>query len=1288
MDGHEQLLQWAKALDAERLLAESTRRELTGKERQFLYSAGNLLRRREQLTYKQLTYLKTIVEKLNAADSIEHHTDQDLARASRKDQTLDIRHFTARLAWHDNGWNGRVCSAPDANTYCVGEQSLLSDRIRTRRNLELEDRPDVRGKVPNQQLLGDYLPPCFWSINAFSNEPLAVVHDNPAAPEFPKILETLPRYSIFSWPFKLSFVRTRDEQRQYGKYYPQTIFEPRIKKFQSHLRPRDTVVFLYCKFSNPVSGEDYQYLLVGCSILEEKGEFHHFKPTPEQLQSKRSRRDMQNFPTLNWALRYTLDFENSGVSLPYHQYLAEISKPGGVARDLLDEMKATVDEPELVEGFTYVAHHVDDDQAIYLLMKLRKSILRVKEHALQIAYDADDALTRIDALLQHAWQKRGYLPGLRAVSMALLKLSPADTQRVDFLVKAVGGEGNNSRIDALSGSLADIDAIAPEFEACEDIICELSEALQTHRISSSDYLRLAALNLTRVQFDRIIRREGIDRPLKEIADNPYLIYEEYEQGALLEDPLSGDKMDSNVDLFRIDIALFPQIRFLKRNPLLHTFRISDFRRLRAVTFAALSKSKEAGHCFDEAYRLQEEIKEYPLFYRGDSEYSVEVDFRALPADYMLHFQEKLVLRTERGTTYFYLKSVFDDEGLVANTIKDLIAMPEINCDMPELAGDLPQAAAKLSRNIGGAFDTQQFMEERQKLYKVLPRKHFFVVSGSPGAGKSYELLKIVDCLAKAGEKSLVLTLTGKATLRLKNNDEGFKKIDAKTIDKFLVETERVRSGGGSMVVPNLIIDEMSMVDLDKIAAIFRTINVRSQYFRRLILVGDANQLPPIGAGKVFEDILRFLRDGDAPLREHWVHLDVNCRSRMKPEFLSFVRTFSSDSKNYEEWFYRANKEDELCPGVAIRRWRSPTELRSQLAHRFVELFGGEDKDRAGREAILNQVLGIESARYSLDRLQILTPYRTGLAGASGLNFFFQDEFRVGREFSGGTGEIAFKLKDKVMHTHNEYDGDELFVSNGSLGVVTGFKRVRFVEHDQDTTLSKLRHADALELAYAITVHKAQGSGFDHVFLIIPERYALLTRELVYTGLTRARDSVTVFIQIPDDQKGITPLLERIRRRSAIETRRTSLLSEGDLGFAYIPDSGINVKSRVEYIIFRKLEEARLARSGDFDFKYEEPYPLDDRPFDLHPDFTIRLASGKLIYWEHLGRLTSGTYVRDWDQRRAIYLANGDLNKVVTTHELRGISDAKIWQIIAAILDGTLRTEDTSDRYSLCHCSLR
>jgi exodeoxyribonuclease V alpha subunit len=152
------------------------------------------------------------------------------------------------------------------------------------------------------------------------------------------------------------------------------------------------------------------------------------------------------------------------------------------------------------------------------------------------------------------------------------------------------------------------------------------------------------------------------------------------------------------------------------------------------------------------------------------------------------------------------------------------------------------------------------------------------------------MLKVVHRLAGMGERSFILTLTGKAALRLKNNDEGVQGIDAKSIDKFLTETARL--GDGKLVVPNLIIDEMSMVDLDKLAEVLNRINIQSPYFRRLILVGDESQLPPIGAGKVFEDILEYLRTSGPELREHWAHLGVNCRSALGPDFLEFCRVFS------------------------------------------------------------------------------------------------------------------------------------------------------------------------------------------------------------------------------------------------------------------------------------------------------------------------------------------------------------------------------------------------------------
>lgn len=111
------------------------------------------------------------------------------------------------MAWHDDKWNGAICRTPADNDYCVGEFSLLSDRIRRRRDLEVEAKPACSGCKADASELGEYQPPCFWSINTFGPETLTFKHDNPIAQDFPTIDQELPPYSMISWPFRLSFVK-------------------------------------------------------------------------------------------------------------------------------------------------------------------------------------------------------------------------------------------------------------------------------------------------------------------------------------------------------------------------------------------------------------------------------------------------------------------------------------------------------------------------------------------------------------------------------------------------------------------------------------------------------------------------------------------------------------------------------------------------------------------------------------------------------------------------------------------------------------------------------------------------------------------------------------------------------------------------------------------------------------------------------------------------------------------------------------------------------------------------
>ena len=126
-----------------------------------------------------------------------------------------------------------------------------------------------------------------------------------------------------------------------------------------------------------------------------------------------------------------------------------------------------------------------------------------------------------------------------------------------------------------------------------------------------------------------------------------------------------------------------------------------------------------------------------------------------------------------------------------------------------------------------------------------------------------------------------------------------------------------------------------------------------------------------------------------------------------------------------------------------------------------------------------------------------------------------------------------------------------------------------------------------------------------------------------------------------------------------------------------------MKSRVEYIIYRKLLEAKQ-RGGDFSFEYEQVYELKNENLDIHPDFVIEFADGRKIYWEHLGRVNSRSYMSDWDKRKSFYESQGDFDRVLTTDELNGISDEKIDRIISDLQENRLETEDKSDRYSKMH----
>jgi exodeoxyribonuclease V alpha subunit len=150
-------------------------------------------------------------------------------------------HLTVRMAWHDNNWNGCVCQNPAENPYCVGTHSLLSGRLERDRNLKTEEACAGKGI---SKLTAEQMPPCFWSINAFGSTEGPIEHKHPFPwLKVPHIQDSIKPYSVFTWPFKLSFNHADSRQKRFGNYPPD--IEDRVDSFNKKFVPNKSILFFW-----------------------------------------------------------------------------------------------------------------------------------------------------------------------------------------------------------------------------------------------------------------------------------------------------------------------------------------------------------------------------------------------------------------------------------------------------------------------------------------------------------------------------------------------------------------------------------------------------------------------------------------------------------------------------------------------------------------------------------------------------------------------------------------------------------------------------------------------------------------------------------------------------------------------------------------------------------------------------------------------------------------------------------------------------------------------------------
>ena len=576
------------------------------------------------------------------------------------------------------------------------------------------------------------------------------------------------------------------------------------------------------------------------------------------------------------------------------------------------------------------------------------------------------------------------------------------------------------------------------------------------------------------------------------------------------------------------------------------------------------------------------------------------------------------------------------------------------------------------------------------------------MTGPAGTGKTTIIEALVRAVRKAegeGASLLILAPTGKATDRAREVLEkaGITGLSMVTVHSFLASNGWLndnltfkRSGGRRAAVGTLVLDEASMLDVELAAALFRAIDW--PHVRRLILVGDAGQLPPISRGRMFADILRWLQK-EQP--ESAGRLQRNLRQLLNEVqgkgcaivALSQLFLVDEEDASTEGHDTRTRPDQELLiqklheggpvdKDLDVIYWSDPTEL-SQILITAIEQ---RMKEKAPAEHERPYQLWREALKEDPTAFQVLTPHRGELHGVEALNDACQS--RVAKALIDRVGAVdGITVFDKVIQYRNRprsnmiwgYDWNtkqavQVEVFNGEIGVAN------FFGNDYHKSRLKLRYGERLkrfsvkftrkpnisinygkgvpagryartekveenlELAYAVSVHKAQGSEFAHTFVIIPAaRGRPLSTELVYTALTRASRHCTLLIE-----RNVDSLLEARRRENAqtpqinsslftLHIPKQALLRRAgwyESGKIHEALSGDMVRSKSEVIIANQLH------SQEMPFLYEKLLFAGDGTMRL-PDFTVTWG-GKAFYWEHLGLLDQTKYADEWKQKKTWY----------------------------------------------------
>lgn len=538
-------------------------------------------------------------------------------------------------------------------------------------------------------------------------------------------------------------------------------------------------------------------------------------------------------------------------------------------------------------------------------------------------------------------------------------------------------------------------------------------------------------------------------------------------------PQTIDEIESNPYIL-IDLVKGVDFAKLDKYALENGFEINNYKRIKCGIKYSLVKITYNGHCCTLEANLIKYVKELLKVEDDDIEHCL-ID---------LNVKEEIVIEKREDENWVYSKEIYDAEANIASKLILLDSAQNIK----RIAGfDSELEKIEKAGNIN-------LSAKQKEAIQSINSNNVVIITGGPGTGKTTIIKNVIDIYKSHGKKVVLCAPTGRAAKRMTEMTGE----EAKTLHRLLeigkIEKDNEFTIMNYEVAPIdadvIIVDEASMVDIYLMNYLLNGIYQGT----KLILVGDTDQLPSVGPGSVLKDIIN-------SERIKTIFLDEIFRQAAQSKII-----VNSHRVNDGEYFLDKEEQEGLKDDFFYIKEKSQDIMLDQI----ISLCKGRLKNFGDYDFFEN--------------IQILSPTKKGLLGTKELNKRLQEELNPSSDEKNEkkVGEVIFREGDRVMQVKNNYDiywekGNTLSLTyesgtgifNGELGKIVKIdflnKQIKILFDDEKEAWYALSDMDQIEHAYAITVHKAQGSEFDVVIMVVTQSSAmLLTRNLLYTGLTRAK----------------------------------------------------------------------------------------------------------------------------------------------------------------------------------------